>query len=70
MYKTLKGTLSPDGRIDIKENWLPDHPVKVMVTFLEDLQSPEEISLTELGDYLQELESYEERLAKGDIRWK
>ena len=37
-----------------------------MVTILED----EQALLTELGDYLEQLTDYEERLARGEIQWQ
>jgi hypothetical protein len=46
---------------------LPDHPVRVMVTFLE---MDEQGFLTETGDYLAQLTDYEERLARGEIQWQ
>ena len=30
----------------------------------------EEIALSELGDYLEQLTDYEERLARGEIHWQ
>lgn len=65
-YKTLEATLNPDGRLELSKSELPDRPVRVMVTFLEVA----DISLTEPGDYLERLTDYEERLARGEIRWQ
>ncbi len=42
-------------------------PCGVMVTILE---SGEEEALSELGDYLDRLTDYEERLARGEIQWQ
>ncbi len=36
---------------------------------LSDLEGHEEAMLSELGDYLNQLEDYEERLARGEIQW-
>jgi hypothetical protein len=66
-YKTVPGTLNPDGTLILPGEHLPAHAVPVMVTILE----PEDAgSLAELGDYQQELLDYEERLARGEIRWQ
>jgi len=69
MLTTVKGLMNPDGKIDFEDFVLPQVPVKVMVTILDD-QVSEDNRLSEIGDYLQELESYENRLAKGEIQWK
>ncbi|HXG10603.1 MAG TPA: hypothetical protein VNK04_12650 [Gemmataceae bacterium] len=53
--KTLETILRPDGRVSPPPEELPDHPVQVMVTFLE---ADEEISLTEPGDYLDQLTEF------------
>jgi hypothetical protein len=66
-YRTLAGVLHPDGRVSLPDEDLPDHPVQVMVTLLEP---DEATSLAQPGDYLQQLSDYEERLARGDIRWQ
>jgi predicted DNA-binding antitoxin AbrB/MazE fold protein len=69
MYKTVTGVLKPDGKIELSEGHPPKQPVKVLITFVdESLQ--EMAQLSELGDYLQQLEAYEELLAKGEIRWQ
>ena len=65
-YTTLEGVLHPDGRVLLpKADW-PDHPVRVMVTILEN---GEEANLSEVGDYLEQLTDYEGRLARGEIKW-
>ncbi len=67
IYKTLQGMLHPDGTVTFPSNDRPDHPVRVLVTFLED---GENASLTEPGDYLARLTDYEDRLARGEIQWQ
>lgn len=67
VYRTLESQLNPDGRLTLPSNELPDHPVRVMVTILED---DEENALSDLGDYLEQLTDYEERLARGEIHWR
>jgi hypothetical protein len=67
IYRTLEGVLHPDGRVSLPPRELPDHPVRVMVTIVEP---SEEALLAEPGDYLQQLTDYEERLARGEIRWQ
>jgi hypothetical protein len=67
IYKTLEGVLNPDGRVTLPPEELPVHPVRVMVTILE---SGEEQALSELGDYLDQLTDYEDRLARGEIQWR
>jgi hypothetical protein len=66
-HKTLETVLHPDGRVSLPSTELPDHPVRVMVTFLE---TDEAAALSEPGDYLEQLTDYEERLARGEIRWQ
>jgi hypothetical protein len=66
-YKTLQAVLHPDGRVTLPPAELPNHPVRVIVTFLEP---DEEAALSEPGDYLEQLTDYEERLARGEIRWQ
>ncbi len=65
--KRLAGILNPDGRITLPPDELPEHPVRVIVTILKDR---EEDSLAELGDYSGQLTDYEDRLARGEIRWE
>jgi hypothetical protein len=67
IYKTLEGVLNPDGRIVVPLDELPEHPVRVMVTILE---GTEEDALSEMGDYLDQLTDYEERLARGEVQWQ
>jgi hypothetical protein len=67
IYKTLEGVLNPDGRVILPREELPEHSVPVMVTILE---SGEEAALSEVGDYLDRLTDYEERLAQGKIQWQ
>lgn len=66
-YKTLEGILHPDGRLTLSPDELPEHPVRVMVTLLED---GGEAELSELGDYLDQLTDYEDRLARGEVQWQ
>jgi hypothetical protein len=66
-FKTLEAVLHPDGRLTLSPADLPDHPVRVMVTLLE---GDEDSTLAEPGDYLEQLTDYEERLARGEIRWQ
>jgi hypothetical protein len=67
IYKTLEGVLNPDGRVVLPPDELPEHPVRVMVTILE---GGEEAALADLGDYLDQLTDYEERLARGEVQWQ
>ncbi len=66
-YRTLEGVLHPDGRVTLSSAELPAHPVRVMVTILEP---DEESALADVGDYLEKLTDYEERLARGEIQWQ
>ncbi len=66
-YKTMETTLQPDGRVVLSREELPDHPLRVMITFLE---ADEAARLLEVGDYGEHLLDYEERLARGEIRWQ
>lgn len=66
-YTTLEGVLQPDGKLIVPPETLPNHPVRVLVTILEEGQ---EASLSEVGDYLEQLTDYEERLARGEIKWQ
>ena len=65
--KRLKGMLNPDGRSPLPPDQLPEHPVRVVVTILAN---GEEDTLAELGDYSDQLTDYEDRLARGEIRWE
>ena len=66
-FKTMRGMLYPDGKLALPSDEIPDHPVAVMVTLLEQ---DEETSLSKLGDYHEMLTDYEERLARGEIQWQ
>jgi hypothetical protein len=66
-HKTLEGVLYPDGRVSLPPEALPDHPVRVVVTLLE---ADDDTALADPGDYLERLTDYEERLARGEIRWQ
>ena len=66
-FKTLEGVLHPDGTLILPKDELPDHAVRVMVTLLE---APDDAALADLGDYDEQLRDYEERLARGEIRWQ
>lgn len=65
--RTIEAVLHPDGRIALAAEALPDHPVRVAITFLEESG---EAALSEENDYLEQLTEYEERLARGEIRWQ
>jgi hypothetical protein len=65
-YRTIEGTLNPDGTVSLPPGELPQNPVRVMVTLLEDADA----ALTEPGDYLDQLTAYEERLARGEVQWQ
>lgn len=67
IYRTVEGVLYPDGRVTLPAEEMPAHPVRVMVTLL---QADEDAALSEVGDYLGQLTDYEERLARGEIRWQ
>jgi hypothetical protein len=67
VYKTVEGVLHPDGKLTLSGEELPAQPVRVLVTLVEQ---GEDASLSELGDYLDRLTDYEERLARGEIRWQ
>ena len=66
-FRTLEGVLHPDGKLTLPHEEIPDHPVRVMVTILE---ASDEASLSELGDYQRSLADYEDRLARGEVRWQ
>jgi hypothetical protein len=65
--KTLEAILHPDGRVTLPTGQLPDHPVRVMITLLEDGGAT---ALSEWGDHLDQLTVDEERLARGEVRWQ
>lgn len=67
IFKTVQGVLHPDGSVSLPGGELPDHDVDVMITILE---SSEDAMLSEVGDYLNQLSDYEERLARGEIQWQ
>ncbi|MEW6201344.1 MAG: hypothetical protein AB1546_05170 [bacterium] len=67
MYKTVTGILTPDGKLSLENDSIPEFPVEVMVTFVKPFSEPD---LSDIGDYNEKLISYEEKLAKGEIRWK
>jgi hypothetical protein len=67
IYQTFSATLHPDGKVTLPLDQLPPHPVRVLVTIMQD---SEDALLTELGDYQQQLMDYEERLARGEVRWQ
>jgi hypothetical protein len=66
-HKTVEAVLHPDGRVVLPAAGLPDRPVRVRVTFLE---AADEADLSAPGDYPERLTDYEERLARGEIRWQ
>jgi hypothetical protein len=66
-YRTLEGVFHPDGQIRLPQEVWPDRPVRVLITILEE---PADEKLAELGDYLEQLTDYEERLARGEIQWQ
>lgn len=67
MFPTYEGVLHPDGTVQLTQDRLPGRAVRVLVTLLE---SEDDSSLSEPGDYLERLEDYEDRLARGEIRWQ
>jgi hypothetical protein len=66
-YRTIAAVLHPDGKLTFAQAELPERPVRVLVTILEE---DEASSLAELGDYHERLTDYEERLARGEIQWQ
>ena len=67
IYKTLEGVLNPDGQVILPREELPEHSVRVMVTIME---SADDAALSEMGDYLDRLKDYEERLERGEVQWQ
>lgn len=65
-YKTVEGTLHPNGTVTLTPEDLPARSTRVMVTFLD----AEDEALSDLGDYQEQLQDYEERLARGEIQWR
>jgi hypothetical protein len=59
--------LYPDGRVTLPPDALPGRPVRVVVTLLD---ADDDAALADPGDYLEHLTDYEERLARGEIRWQ
>jgi hypothetical protein len=66
-FKTVEGVLHPNGTLSLSEAELPSHPVRVMVTLLEDMN---DAALADVGDYNERLIDYEERLVRGEIQWQ
>jgi hypothetical protein len=69
MYKTFKGVLRPSGKLELLEGHPPKKSMQVLVTFVDTIFE-ENTELSELGDYLQQLEAYEDQLAKGEVQWR
>lgn len=69
MLKTVRGWIRRDGRLDLEDGGAPDHDTPVLVTFLEDEGEADTARLAEIGDYADTLAEYEDRLARGEIRW-
>ena len=69
MLKTVKGIIRPNGKIDLDDFEIPQFPIRVIVTILDEDLSKES-NLSEVGDYLEQLENYEEALTKGQVQWK
>ncbi len=58
MFKTAKDVLKPHGKLELLEGRPPNKPMNVLVTFVDGLFE-ETTEVSELGDYLQQLERYE-----------
>ena len=69
MLKTVKGIIRPNGKIDLDDFEIPQFPIRVIVTILDEDLSKES-KLSEVGNYLEQLENYEESLVKGQVQWK
>jgi hypothetical protein len=67
VFPSIEAILHPDGKLTLSGARLPTHPVRVLVTILES--DSEEVA-ADLGDYLEQLTAYEERLARGEIQWQ
>ena len=65
-YRTLETVLHPDSHLALPLAELPQRPIRVMVTMMED-DEPE--TLADIGDYDETLTNYEELLAQGAIQW-
>lgn len=66
-YKTVDAILNPDGSLSLPRKDLPERPVRVMIAILDAGPDGE---LSALGDYLEQLTDYEERLERGEIQWR
>ena len=64
----LSGCVASDGKIEVAGRKIPDHPGRVVVTILDEPTEAGE-DLSGLGDYLDQLTDYEDRLARGEVRW-
>ncbi len=65
-YRTVESILHPDSHLTLPPSELPRHPVRVMVTILEE---DDEDTLADIGDYSESLADYEKLLAQGSIQW-
>ncbi len=70
MYRTIMGVLYPEGRIEFSEEESMNYPVEVMVTILDEGLREELSELSSMGDYLKNLNLYEDQLAQGKFLWK
>ena len=65
-YRTLEAILHPDSHLALPLAELPQRPIRVMVTMMEDDEAE---TLADIGDYDETLTNYEELLAQGAIQW-
>ena len=65
-YRTLETVLHPDSHLALPLAELPQRPIRVMVTMMEDDEAE---TLADIGDYDETLTNYEELLAQGAIQW-
>ena len=65
-YRTLETILHPDSHLALPSSELPQRPVRVMVTIMEEDETD---LFVDTGDYAQTLEDYEDLLAQGAIQW-
>ena len=65
-YRTLETILHPDSHLALPLAELPQRPIRVMVTMMEDDEAE---TLADIGDYDETLTNYEELLAQGAIQW-
>ena len=65
-YRTLESVLHPDSHLALPLAELPQRPIRVMVTMMEDDEAE---TLADIGDYDETLTNYEELLAQGAIQW-